>query len=219
MTNEHATETTKFIQKLIDEKVLDPVASGTDDFNRAWEDGKYATWIDGSWRGALFVSLNPDLKGKISVTLPPSFGSGSEDVKTTEAGGSILSITSATPTDKQAAAVAFANWINSDPESIHAFQSVGGSYFMAAKSYQEDSSQAEIEDEYFGNEKVNAVYFDSATKLNTNWSTLPFYNQYGQEYKDTVVPQLKKGGDINSAIAEWQEKLKAYGTEQGFTMS
>lgn len=218
ITNDKAKEASKFIQRLIDEGVLAAVPSGTDEFNRAWQDGKYASWLDGCWRGGLFVTDNPDLKGKLTVALPPSWGS-ADDVSTGEAGGSQISVTTAvTDKDKQAAAIAFANWMNSDPESIDAFQTVGGSLFNAAKAFQEDKKYAQVEDDYFG-QKVNEVYFQSAEKLNTNWSTLPYQNQMDSDFKDIVVPEMKEGGDMASTLSKFQDKLKTYGEEQGFSVT
>ena len=218
VTNDKATEVAKFTQKLIDEGVLAPVATGTDEFNRAWADGKYASWIDGAWRGGLFASGNPELKGKLTAAQAPSWSSSADGLEVGEAGGSLLSVTTTADTkEKQAAAIAFVNWINSDPESIDAFQTVGGSLFCAAKAFQQDSKYAQVDDSYF-NQKVNEIYFEAAKKINTNWSILPYNNQMDSDFKDIVVPQMKEGGDLTSSLSKFQDKLKTYGTEQGFTI-
>lgn len=218
VANDNAKKATDFIQKLIDEGVLAAVPSGTDEFNRAWADGKYASWIDGAWRGGLFATQNPELKGKLKAAMVPSWGS-ADEATAGEAGGSLLSVTTAADTkEKQAAAIAFANWINSDPESIDAFQTVGGSLFCAAKAFQEDEKYAQVDDEYFG-QKVNEIYFKAAEQLNTNWATLPYNNQMDSDFKDIVVPEIKEGGDMTGSLSKFQDKLKAYGDEQGFSVT
>lgn len=219
LTGDKSTKISDFTQKLIDEGVLAAVPSGTDEFNRAFADGKYASWIDGSWRGGLFATGNPELKGKLKAALPPSWGSSEDDLQVGEAGGSLLSVTTTADTkEKQAAALAFINWVNSDSESIDAFQTVGGSLFCAAKSFQSDSKYAETDDPYFG-QKVNEIYFKAAEKINTNWSILPYNNQMDSDFKDIVVPEMKEGGNITSALSKFQDKLKTYGTEQGFNVT
>lgn len=218
LTDEKATQVAKFTQRLIDEGVLAPVAAGTDEFNRAFADGKYASWIDGAWRGGLFSSGNPELKGKLQAALPPSWGPTADSVEVGEAGGSLLSVTAAVKSkEKQAAALAFINWINSSPESIAALQTMGGSLFCAAKAFQNDSKYSQVYDEYFS-QKVNEIYFEAAKKINTEWSILPYNNQMDSDFKDILVPQMKDGGDIAGSLTKFQDRLKKYGQEQGFAV-
>ena len=69
------------IQRMIDEGVIEATATGTDQFTRDFLDGRYATWIDGCWRGALIASNMPSLEGKMTVELPPAYGDSSADLK------------------------------------------------------------------------------------------------------------------------------------------
>lgn len=127
-------------------------------------------------------------------------------------------MTSACPKEKRAAAIAYMNWVSSDPDAIEAWQSYGGSYFNAAKSFQTDSEQANITDDFFRGEKVKAVYFESASKINDDWDVLPFNSQYAQEFVDTVVPELTEDGDLYNALGKWQSNLETYAEDQGFNV-
>lgn len=218
MQNDETKGVMERIQRMIDEGVIEATATGTDQFTRDFLDGRYATWIDGCWRGALIASNMPSLEGKMTVELPPAYGDSSADLKTATIGGSMLAMTSACPKEKRAAAIAYMNWVSSDPDAIEAWRSYGGSYFNAAKSFQTDSEQANITDDFFRGEKVKAVYFESASKINDDWDVLPFNSQYAQEFVDTVVPELTEDGDLYNALGKWQSNLETYAEDQGFNV-
>lgn len=218
MTDNSVKEAVDYVQKLIDEDVLEPVANKSDEYNRGFAEGRWAVQFDGCWKGTSFEQQQPSLKGKMEVTLPPSWGNSTDDLKTAEIGGSLISVTSAASKEKQAAAIAFINWMSSDQDSIDLFQKTG-SFFNAAKSFQEDESMASVKNEYFGGQQVNKVFFESAAKLSSGWSVLPFNSQYATTFKDIVVPEMKKGGDLFSKFAGWQSNLKTYAEGQGFKIT
>lgn len=218
LTDSKVKEAVDFVQKLIDEDVLEPVANKSDEYNRGFAEGRWAVQFDGCWKGTSFEQQQPSLKGQMEVTLPPAWGDSESDLKTGEIGGSLISVTSATSQEKQAAAIAFANWMSSDQESIDLFQKTG-SFFNAAKSFQEDESMASVKNDYFGGQEVNKVFFESASKLSSGWSVLPFNSQYATTYKDIVVPELKKGGNLFGKFSDWQSNLKEYAEGQGFKIT
>jgi multiple sugar transport system substrate-binding protein len=214
--SEAAKKVTEYIQKAVDNGVLEAVNSGTDEFNRDVANGRYATQYDENWRGALIENMYPSLAGKYKVALPPSWGSSQSDLKTAS-GGSMLSVSAACPKDKQAAALAFIDWINSNQTSIDAFQKANGTFFMAANSYQDAAKKKSVVDKYF-NQDVNKVYFASADKVNGDWTYLPFMSQLDSSFTDVVVPSLKKGGDLSTAVASLQTKISSFAKDQGFNV-
>lgn len=213
MTSGKSKDVTEFVQRLIDEGVLDAVSGGTDEFNRAWADGKYVTWLDASWRGGLFRTQNVDLSGKLRVALPPSW-SDANDVVSGDGSGSVYSILSTIAPEKRAPSLAFINWMNSNSESLGVLKDV----FLAAKSYQADQSVADQSDDYFGGQKVNSVYFASAKRMGY-LNSLPFNAQFESDFSDVVTPSMKPHGDLSGAMAKWQDELKSYGNEQGFNIT
>ncbi|WEV53280.1 extracellular solute-binding protein [Bifidobacterium sp. ESL0704] len=218
MTDAKVKEAVNFIQRLIDEDVLEPVANKSDEYNRGFAEGRWAVQFDGCWKGTSFTQQQPSLKGKMEVALPPAWGDDASNLKTGEVGGSLISVTSATAQEKRAAAIAFCNWMSSSKESINEFQKTG-SFFNAAKSFQEDPKQASVKNDYFGGQQVNKVYFESAKKLSSGWTVLPFNSQYATSFKDIVVPALKKNGNLFGKFAPWQANLKQYAEDQGFKIT
>ena len=218
MTDKKVQEAVDFIQRLIDEDVLEPVANKSDEYNRGFAEGRWAVQFDGCWKGTSFASQQPQLAGgKMLPYLTPAWGDGSDGHLVGEVGGSMIAVTSATAKEKQAAAIAFANYLCSDEESVKTIEDMG-SVFLAATSFQDDPEQAKAINDYFGM-AANEVYFDAASKLSEGWSVLPFNSQYATTYKDVIVPELKKGGDLNAAFAKWQENLKTYAEGQGFKIT
>ncbi|WP_282944297.1 ABC transporter substrate-binding protein [Bifidobacterium pullorum] len=218
LTDDKVLEAVDFIQRLIDEDVLEPVANKSDEYNRGFAEGRWAIQFDGCWKGTSFVSQQPQLAGgKMEPYVTPAWGDGSDGWLTGEVGGSMIAVTSSCAKEKQAAAIAFANYLCSNEDSVKAMEDMG-SVFLAAKSFQDDPEQAEVTNDYFGM-AANKVYFDAASKLSEGWSILPFNSQYATTYKDVIVPELKKGGDLRGAFAEWQENLKSYAENQGFNIT
>lgn len=216
MNSDSVKTVSDFLQKCIDDGVLEPVATGTDEFNRDIGEGRYATWIDENWRGNLIKQQYPDLSGKYTVTLPPAWGTSTDDLKTAS-GGSMLAIANAIPVEKRAAAIAFANWLNSDQESIDMFQKSNGSFFLAAHAYQDAAKNATQVDPYF-NTDADKVYFESAALVNGDWTYLPFLSQLDSYYADIVAPELKPQGNLDDTLARFQAKVKDYASGQGYTV-
>lgn len=217
MQNDKVKAVSEFVQRCIKEGVFQPVSTTGSEFPQALNAGRYATWVDGSWRGNLLETQFPGLSGKWRVALPPQFESTGKTI-TSSSGGSMLALTAACPQDKRAAAVAFMNWISSNKDAVKTLVTKGG-VFSAAKAYQNDSSYEDAKSEYFGGQQVTKTYFESAKALNTEWQNLPFNNEFVTEYNDIVVPTYTNGSSIFGAIGKWQTKLKAYAEEQGFTVS
>ena len=217
MQNDKVKEVSDFVQRCIKEGVLQPISSAGSEFNQAMNKSRYATYLDGAWRGALLKSMYPSLSGKWKVTTPPAWGS--DDARSSTSGGSMLALTKNVKSkEKQAAAVAFMNYISSNKDCVNTLVTTGG-LFSAANVYQNDEKQAAVTDKYFGGQAVNKVYFDAAKMVNTNWSTLPFNQEFVNEYNDIVVPTYTSGASIFDAVGKWQTKLVSYAKNQGFTVT
>lgn len=205
-----------FLNKCIRDGVLEPVNSSTDEFNRDMNNGRYASWIDEEWRGNLIRSSYPSQSGKWKVHQLPSWEQGGTSVTT--GAGSVLSVTAATDPSKRAAAIAFADWMNSSEESIESFQkSNNGFFFMAAKSFRDNYGEGEI-DPYFG-QNVSDLYFKAADNINTDWTYLPFGVQLDTMFADVMAPGLEAKNDVSATTAKFEDSIKSYAEKQGFKVT
>ena len=219
MNSGKAKEFTEFLQKCLKDGVLEGGTVYTDEFNRSVNDGRYATFISENWMGNMYKDQNPSLKGKMVVTTPPSWNN--QHFQSSSV-GSMMSVAAACPKEKQAAALAFINWLDSAPDAIQSWQDTNsGNYFMAASVYQDDKTVREKEetDGYFANTDVNSVYFDSMDNVNTDWEYLPFMSQVEVVFNDVIVPEMNENGDLVGAMAKAQQKLKAYAEDNGFKVT
>ena len=219
MNSGKAKEFTEFLQKCLKDGALEGGTVYTDEFNRSVNDGRYATFISENWMGNMYKDQNPSLKGKMVVTTPPSWNN--QHFQSSSV-GSMMSVAAACPKEKQAAALAFINWLDSAPDAIQSWQDTNsGNYFMAASVYQDDKTVREKKetDGYFANTDVNSVYFDSMDNVNTDWEYLPFMSQVEVVFNDVIVPEMNENGDLVGAMAKAQQKLKAYAEDNGFKVT
>ena len=180
---------------------------------------KRQTFINENWMGNTYKEQNPSLKGKMVVAAPPSWKGQPYQSSSV---GSMMSVSAACPKEKQAAALAFINWLDSDKDAIQSWQDTNnGNFFMAASVYQDDENQRNKKetDGYYANDDVNAVYFDSMDKVNTDWEYLPFMSQVEVVFNDVIVPEMNENGDLVGAMAKAQQKLKAYAEDNGFKVT
>ena len=219
MNSGKAKEFTEFLQKCLKDGVLEGGTVFTDEFNRSINDGRYATFINENWMGNTYKEQNPSLKGKMVVAAPPSWKGQPYQSSSV---GSMMSVSAACPKEKQAAALAFINWLDSDKDAIQSWQDTNnGNFFMAASVYQDDENQRNKKetDGYYANDDVNAVYFDSMDKVNTDWEYLPFMSQVEVVFNDVIVPQMNENGDLVGAMAKAQQELKTYAKDNGFKVT
>ncbi|WP_439681156.1 ABC transporter substrate-binding protein [Embleya sp. MST-111070] len=185
---------------------------GNSGFNSEWFQamvaGKYAVWMAGAWAPAVLEKYLPQGRGQWGVAPMPG-GAGAEN------GGSAVAVT--TQSKNKEASVAFAQWLDSDPEAVKSLNSDVG-LFPATKVLLDDPAFRSAELPYFPGSKPNEVFSDMSKAVRPGWQYLPFQVYASSIFKDTVGQVLQNGGDLTAALATWQDRLKSYGKEQGFTV-
>lgn len=205
-------KTVRFIQRCIDDGVLkaEPIWDGR---YAAPADGTFATLIYANWFGKILASSYPASAGKWRVALPPSFGD-PNDVCTAEIGGSVLTVSARISKKRQRAALQFAHWFQTNPESVD-LRPLGG--FSATRYFQDNPKILSTVDPYF-NQRIYEVYVKSANLLNRDWDNLPFATRLSAAYHDSLVPSLVPGGGSLDVIDQWATRLPEYAKSQGFTV-
>ncbi|MCF2533607.1 extracellular solute-binding protein [Yinghuangia soli] len=193
---------------LIKDKLVDGNASFTSEWFQSIVAGKYAVWMAGAWAPAVLDQYLPTGKGQWSVAPMPGGVSA-------ENGGSAVAVTA--QARNKAASVAFTRWLNADPEAVKSLNSEAG-LFPATKALLADPAFRDAELPYFPGEKPNAVFADMSKAVRPDWQYLPYQPYADSIFKDTLGQALKNGTDLNAGLAAWQERLKTYGKEQGFTV-
>jgi multiple sugar transport system substrate-binding protein len=90
--------------------------------------------------------------------------------------------------------------------------------FPAATAALESEEFVADEFEYFGGQKANEIFVDSAANVDEGWSFLPYQVYANSVFNDTVGQAYVGGTTMAEGLAGWQEVLVQYGEDQGFTI-
>lgn len=199
-------------QTMIDEELLAPVTSWSDDWNQGLGNGTIATLTIGAWMPTNLENGAPAAEGDWRVAPMPQWEAGA-DLVTSENGGSALSVTSASQNaDLAYAFLEFAS-VN-DGVQIR----VDGGAFPATVAELESEDFLDKEFPYFGNQKLNEVLAESAKAVAPGWQYLPYQVYANSIFNDNVGSAYISGTPLSDGIASWQDATIAYGNEQGFTV-
>ena len=199
--------------QLVQEDLVAPISSWSDEWYQGLTDGSIATLVIGAWMPGNLESGVPDAAGTWRVAPMPTYEEGVAAAAENGGGGQSVVKQSKNP----ALAAAFLRWLNSDPASIEVFLESGG--FPATTADLEDPDFVNLESEYFGGQKINEVLVQAAKDVVPGWSYLPFQTYANSIYGDTVGQAYASKSDLNEGLAAWQEATVKYGVEQGFTVN
>jgi len=197
--------------QLIEDDLLAKTPAWSDEWFRGLGDGTIASLISGAWMPGNFESSVPEGAGDWRVAPLPTYDG---TPVTAENGGGGQAVTS--QSKNPALAAAFLRWLNNDEESIAIFAESGGFPSTTAELTSEDFVNQESE--YFGGQKINEVLTAASTEVREGWSYLPYTVYANSIFGDTVGQSYANGTGLASGLATWEERLKTYGADQGFTV-
>ncbi|WP_405877208.1 sugar ABC transporter substrate-binding protein [Streptomyces sp. NBC_01136] len=198
-------------QKLIDEKLLAPINGWTDDWYKGLGDGTIATLTTGAWMPANFVTGVPSASGDWRAAPMPQWATGEK--ASAENGGSSLAL----PTlgKNKELAYAFVEYANS---GAGVQTRIDQGAFPATKAELQSSSFQNKEFKYFGGQKANQIFAESAANVASDWSYLPFQQYANSIFNDTVGKAYVSSTKLAAGLKSWQDASVKYGNEQGFTV-
>ena len=213
LADEGATRWAGLWSRLLGKKLVDPAAGWTNEWWQSMGAGKYAMWITGAWAPGSISSTIPNTAGKWRVAPVPQWQAGG--TVTAENGGSANAVMSTS--HNKTAAVAFAQWLNSDPVAVKSLSDNG--LFPATTALLSSQSFLDARNPLFGDQLANRVLADAATHVATGWQYLPFQVYANSVFKDTVGQPISAGTEVGAGLATWQRRIVDYGKQQGFQMS
>lgn len=210
-TDAGAKQYTDTWQKLIDEKLLSPVVAWSDDWYKGLGDGTIATLATGAWMPANFASGVKNAAGDWRVAPLPQWTQG--QTASAENGGSSLALP-ALGKNKELA-YAFVEYANSGAGVQTRIKN--GAFPATTK----DLGSQEFQNTpfpYFGGQKANKIFAESASNVSTDWKYLPYQVYANSIFNDTVGKAYVSSTKLTDGLKAWQEESVKYGNEQGFTM-
>lgn len=185
----------------------------TDQWYRGLASGKYATWLTAAWGPMFLQGTAKGTSGKWRVAPLPQWSAGESASGNTGGSTSAVVRTSKHP----AAAAAFAQFLNTDPESTKMLNSKQ-SLFPATTALLDDQTFLDASLPFFGGQKVNQVFSDISKTVKTDFTWSPVQDYVFSDFNDTVGKAMTRKQDLTAALTQWQDSVTAYAKKQGFTV-
>ncbi|UOE44187.1 ABC transporter substrate-binding protein [Agromyces larvae] len=212
LADEGTRQWTGVWNQLIEEGLLSQTPGWTDEWYQGLGDGSIASLVTGAWMPGVLESSVADAAGDWAVAPMPTYDG---TPVSAENGGGGQSVTK--QSKNPALAAAFLRWLNSDPASIEVFLESGG--FPSTTAELNDPAFLAYESDYFGGQKINEVLVQASKDVSSGWQYLPYQVYANSIFGDTVGQSYANAGDLNDGLADWQDKLVAYGNDQGFSVN
>jgi multiple sugar transport system substrate-binding protein len=186
------------------------------DFNDEWyqglANGKYAGWLTAAWAPVFLQGTAEGTSGLWRAAPLPQWTA--EEVSGNWGGSSDAVLASS---ENPIAAYELAKFINNDDESA---MKLATEQFLYPPqiSVLEDPAFIDQESEFYGGQKVNALFADISTTVDTDFQWLPFMDYVYSTYTETIGTVISDKGDIAAALDVWQDQLVKYAEDQGFTV-
>lgn len=212
LADEGSAKWTENWNRLVEEGLIAPTGSWSDEWFRGLGDGSIATLVIGAWMPGNLISGAPDGAGDWRVAPMPTYDG---EAASAENGGGGQAVTKQSENPELAAG--FLWWLNNSEESIDIFLESGG--FPSTSAELADEEFLADAPEYFGGQKINEVLAAAANDVVEGWNYLPYQVYANSIFGDTVGQSYQNGTDLNDGLADWQDALEQYGNEQGFSVN
>lgn len=199
-------------QKLLDDKLVAPVSSWSNEWYKGLADGSIATLATGAWMPANFASGVASASGDWRAAPLPQWTKG--DKSSAENGGSSLAV----PHGAKNKELAYA-FIEYATTGAGATSRVAQGAFPATKADLESKAFLEKPFPYFGGQRANKVFAESAGNVGTGWSYLPYQVYANSIFNDTAGKAYVSSTPLTDGLKAWQNASVKYGKEQGFTVN
>uniref|UniRef100_A0AAU2W189 Sugar ABC transporter substrate-binding protein n=1 Tax=Streptomyces sp. NBC_00008 TaxID=2903610 RepID=A0AAU2W189_9ACTN len=199
-------------QKLLDEKLVAPISSWSDAWYKGLADGSLATLSIGAWMPANLTSGVPAASGDWRVAPLPQWTKG--DRTSAENGGSSLAVPKAAKNKELA--YAFTQFATT---GAGASARVAQGAFPATRADLESKAFLDTPFPYFGGQKANQVFAESARNVGADWSYLPYQVYANSIFNDTAGKAYVSSTTLSDGLKAWQDASVKYGKDQGFTVN
>lgn len=198
-------------QQLLDEDLLAPIGDWSDEWYQGLANGSIASLVSGAWMPANFESGVAGSAGDWRVAPMPQWESGGQS--SAENGGSGLGIVDAS--SKKDLAYAFVEWATTGDGIATRINAT----FPSTVEDLESEEFLGLESEYFGGQRINEVFAESAASVPEDWSFLPYQVYANSILHDNIGAAYEGEKPLADGLTSWQEALVKYGEDQGFTVN
>ncbi|MFD3662997.1 ABC transporter substrate-binding protein [Streptomyces sp. NPDC058659] len=210
--DEGTTTYTATWQKLLDEKLVAPISSWSDAWYKGLADGSIATLSIGAWMPANLTSGVASASGDWRVAPLPQWTEGAK--ASAENGGSSLAVPKAGKNKELA--YAFTEFATT---GAGASARVAEGAFPATRADLESKAFLDAPFPYFGGQKANRIFAESARNVGADWNYLPYQVYANSVFNDTVGKAYVSPTKLSDGLKAWQDVTVKYGKDQGFAVN
>lgn len=213
LDSDEVTQVIEFWNGLIEKDLVDTAPQLDDNWYQSMSSGKYASWLAAAWGPVFLQGTAANTSGLWRAADMPQWDA-SAPASGNQGGSSMVVMA-----DSDAAIVAaeFVKFLNSDPESTTKL-ATEQFLFPASTDIQQLPEFRDQELEFYGGQKVNEVFADISSTVESDWQWLPYNDFASASFKETLGAAITEKGDLFAALAEWEDELVSYGESQGFTV-
>ncbi|WP_283257941.1 extracellular solute-binding protein [Brachybacterium kimchii] len=197
-------------QQLIDDELLAPIEDWSDEWYQGLANGTIASLVSGAWMPGNFESGVAGGKGDWRVAPMPQWESGEKS--SAENGGSGLGVVDASKNKELA--YAFVEWATTGD----GVETRINATFPSTVADLESAKFLDLESDYFGGQKINEVFAESAANVPKDWSFLPYQVYANSILHDNIGGAYEGDESLADGLQSWQQALVKYGKDQGFTV-
>lgn len=213
LDSDRAKEMASYWEELIKSDLVAVDPNFTDSWYQGLSNGKYAGWLTAAWGPVFLQGTAGDTAGLWRAAPLPQYGAG-ENVSA-NLGGSANAVLRGS--ENPIAAAKLAEFINTNAESTALFNSQQ-SLFPSSSELLSDEAFLNQEAEFYGGQKVNALFAEVSETVDSEFEWLPFQDYVASTFDDTLGKEIASKGDLSAGLTAWEEALKEYATNQGFTV-
>jgi multiple sugar transport system substrate-binding protein len=213
LDSDRAKEVATYWEALIKDDLVAVDPNFTDSWYQGLSNGKYAGWLTAAWGPVFLQGTAGDTAGLWRAAPLPQYEAGEE--VSSNLGGSANGVLASS--ENPIAAAKLAEFLNTDQASTALFNSQQ-SLFPAYTPLLEDETFLSTQSEFYGGQEVNALFADVSETVDSTFEWLPFQEYVTSSFNDTLGKAIADKGDLAAGLTAWENELKDYATNQGFTV-
>lgn len=213
LDSDEVTQVIEFWDGLIKKDLVDTAPQLDDNWYQSMSSGKYASWLAAAWGPVFLQGTAANTSGLWEATPMPQWDA--DAPASGNQGGSAMVVMK--DSDAQIAAAEFVKFLNHDEESTTMF-ATEQFLFPASETVMELPEFRDQELEFYGGQKVNDVFAEISSTVESDWQWLPYNDYASASFKETLGAAITEKGDLFAALETWKNELVSYGESQGFTV-
>lgn len=214
LDTDKAKEVAKYWESLVKDDLVAVDPNFTDSWYQGLSKGKYAGWLTAAWGPVFLQGTAGDTSGLWRAAPLPQYGTGGEQVSA-NLGGSANAVLAGS--QNPIAAAKLAEFLNTDPDATALFNTQQ-SLFPAHTPLLKDETFLAAESEFYGGQKVNALFAEVSETVDSTFEWLPFQDVVTSTFNDTLGKEIADKGDLSAGLTAWEKEIKDYASNQGFTV-